>query len=149
MGPIRIGIAGVGKIARDRHIPSIRPNPSFEIKAACSREGRIPGVANFASIDPGINAISILTKLIHEPLFALTATINVPRNCEVVLAVNGAPLLPPAGNLDGEYPAVYRRFADLVARREIDLDARPLQLVADIFLIAKRVSVDSSAERAQ
>ncbi len=33
-----------------------------------------------------------------------------------------------------EYPALYARFANLIARREIDVDLAPLRLVADAFL---------------
>ncbi|OHT20635.1 L-arabinose 1-dehydrogenase [Sphingomonas haloaromaticamans] len=43
---------------------------------------------------------------------------------------------------DQEYPRLYERFANLIARREIDVDMRPLQLVADAFLIAERRVTD-------
>ena len=41
---------------------------------------------------------------------------------------------------DDEYPRLYRRFAALIAARAIDVDLRPLQLVADAFLIGRIVS---------
>ena len=40
---------------------------------------------------------------------------------------------------DREYPAIYRRFAGLIARRESDVDASPLRICADAFLMGRRV----------
>ena len=34
--PHRIGIIGLGKIAHDQHVPSIKANPDFELVAASS-----------------------------------------------------------------------------------------------------------------
>ena len=45
--PVRIGLVGVGKIARDQHIPSIAGNSDFTLAAVASRHGRVDGVANF------------------------------------------------------------------------------------------------------
>jgi len=41
----------------------------------------------------------------------------------------------------GEYPGLYRRFADLIAEGKSDVDARPLQLGADAFLPGERRSL--------
>jgi predicted dehydrogenase len=305
--PVRIGLVGIGKIARDQHIPSIAGNPDFTLVAAASRHGKVEGVANFPSIeamldgqpdldavaictppqvhyeaaklalakgkhvllekppctstlqlenlarlareagrtfyqtwhskhahgvapaarllaertlrranviwkedvrqwhpgqawiwqaggfgvfDPGINAFSILTTLFPEPFFPRSATLFVPSNCEAPIAADvefatdgGAPITatldfrhtgvqtwdididtdrgplrlsaggaklsvgsetvpPQAGALESEYEAIYRRFAQLIARGQSDVDARPLQLVCDILLVAKRVTVE-------
>ena len=35
-------------------------------------------------------------------------------------------------------PGIYRRFADLLARRESDVDASPLRICADAFLLGRR-----------
>ena len=40
-----------------------------------------------------------------------------------------------------EYPAMYARFAELIAARESEVDATPLRLVADAFLVATREHV--------
>jgi len=40
-----------------------------------------------------------------------------------------------------EYPALYARFAGLIAARESEIDVRPLQLVADAFLRGDRRAV--------
>jgi D-galactose 1-dehydrogenase len=42
-----------------------------------------------------------------------------------------------------EYPAVYGHFADLIAQGRSEIDARPLRLVADAFLLAKISEVES------
>lgn len=67
-----------------------------------------------------------------------------------VETAHGSLLLSEGGNrlwLDGEveltapgeeYPAMYRRFAGLVADRAIDADTAPLRLVADAFLCGRR-----------
>ena len=51
MSPIRIAIVGVGKIARDQHVPSISANPDFELVATASRHGSVDGVENFPDIE--------------------------------------------------------------------------------------------------
>ena len=38
----RIGLVGLGKIARDQHLPSIARSPSFELAAVCSPRGDPP-----------------------------------------------------------------------------------------------------------
>lgn len=65
MSPINLAIVGVGKIARDQHLPSIEKNPDFKLIAAASRHGSVEGIANFGSIDellaavPDIEAVSL------------------------------------------------------------------------------------------
>jgi predicted dehydrogenase len=305
--PIQLGLVGVGKIARDHHIPSIAANPSFRFMAASSRNAQTPGVRNFRSIgemlaqlpeleavaictppqmhyeaarlalingkhvllekppctsmtqllhleslaavhavtlyqawhsqhahgvattaqllqqrklagvrvtwkedvrkwhpgqswiweaggfgvfDIGVNPISILTRVIAEPIFPHSATLYVPANCETPIAAtvqlrtasgvailleldfrhagtqtwaidmetdrgalklmagggrltaDNAPVPMDESSLAGEYKSIYRSFAALVADRRIEVDVRPMQLVADIFLIARRVVVE-------
>lgn len=65
--PIRIGILGVGKIARDQHIPAITANPAFTFAAAASRHAHTGGVPNFHSMAemlqgvPDLDAVAICT----------------------------------------------------------------------------------------
>ena len=136
----------------------------------------------FGVFDPGINALSILTEIVAEPVTVLSANLEVPSNKDAPIGAtlamatasgapidtvfdwrqtgpqtwdiavdtdNGALLLSEGGNtlrLDGEvqmkapdeeYPAMYRRFVDLVAARAIDADIAPLRLVADAFLCGR------------
>ena len=307
MKPIRVGIVGVGKIARDQHVPAIMGNSAFIFVAAASRHAQASGVANFSSIeemlangpdldavaictppqahyaaaklalakgkhvllekppcsslthfenlarlariadrtlyqtwhsrhahavapagrllqqrdlrrgcvtwkedvrqwhpgqtwiwepggfgvlDPGINAISILTEIIAEPIFIRSACLHVPSNCaapiaaelefvtdrgvristvldfrhtgtqtwDIELATDQGPIklsagggqltvgsnaVPPdPGALANEYESVYQRFAQLIREEKSEVDVRPLRLVADIFLIARYISVE-------
>ena len=136
----------------------------------------------FGVFDPGINALSIATRILPDPLRVDAAAIEVPAGRQgplavqltmrsgavpvtaefdflqtgpqtwdievdtdagtLVLSMGGSVLrLPgaaPVEQPDREYPRLYRRFADLLVRGESDVDLRPLQLVADAFLIAER-----------
>jgi D-galactose 1-dehydrogenase len=47
----KIAIVGVGKIARDQHIPCINKNRNFKLVAAVSRNAKVEGVENFESLD--------------------------------------------------------------------------------------------------
>lgn len=136
----------------------------------------------FGVFDPGINALSILTEIVPEPVTMLSASLEVPENKDApigaalrmatasgaaveavfdwrqtgpqtwdiaVETANGSLLLSEGGNMlrldgeiqlkapDQEYPAMYRRFVDLVAQRAIDADIAPLRLVADAFLCGR------------
>jgi D-galactose 1-dehydrogenase len=44
---------------------------------------------------------------------------------------------------DAEYPGLYRAFARLIHDGRSDLDAEPLRLVADAFLLGERRTVDA------
>jgi D-galactose 1-dehydrogenase len=62
-----IAIVGVGKIARDQHIPAIDQSASFRLAATVSRHGGIERVPAFASVEemvkvlPEIGAVAICT----------------------------------------------------------------------------------------
>lgn len=58
------------------------------------------------------------------------------------MAVDGVEVGPTA-DLAGEYPALYRHFAELVRAGRSDVDLTPLRLVADIHLKARVRIVDS------
>jgi len=64
---LKIGLLGVGKIARDQHIPALRANPRFELTACASRNATVDGVQNFSDLEsmlaavPGLHGISICT----------------------------------------------------------------------------------------
>ena len=42
-----------------------------------------------------------------------------------------------------EYQAIYRRFDELLNARQSEVDTAPFRLVADAFMIGKRVQVDA------
>ena len=66
-GNIKLGLAGVGKIARDQHIPSLGRTLGIELAAAASRNAAVDGVANFETLDamlagaPDIDAVALCT----------------------------------------------------------------------------------------
>ncbi|WP_042259364.1 Gfo/Idh/MocA family protein [Paraburkholderia heleia] len=45
-----LGIVGVGKIARDQHLPAIAGNPGFELVASASRNAQVENVRNYKDI---------------------------------------------------------------------------------------------------
>lgn len=132
--------------------------------------------------DPGVNALSILTHILPSSIFLSRSVLTMPANKAAPIAaalvlrnVGGARLdveldwreagqqswtievqtkdgllrLTEGGSrlaLDGalqatdaedEYPALYRRFADLIATGRRDVDLKPLELVADAFLLGR------------
>ena len=142
----------------------------------------------FGVCDPGINALSIFTKIMPFPVFVESSKLTFPANrltpvdVEIVfksgqlhqpnlsagfnwleesgeiwtiqietgkgevlklegggrsLTINGAPVLQHG---DGEYAAMYDHFADLLERHETDVDAAPLRLMSDVFLMGARVN---------
>ena len=299
--PHPVAIVGVGKIARDQHIPAIAADPDFALVAGVSRHETIDGVPNFTDIDafladgpeaavalcvppgvrtamalkalgagrdvllekppaatlgeveamvaaaraggrvlfatwhsrfahavaparawldgadgavgadrleggraalasgagldsgsrrgsgssiPGINALSILTEILPGAFMVREATLTFPENRDTPIAatleMTGAAGFPVAAEFDWrqqgpqswdisvetdggrlelrnggalmlvdgaerasgpdrEYPNIYRRFAGLLARRESDVDASPLRICADAFLMGRRV----------
>lgn len=304
--PLRLGIVGVGKIARDQHLPSIAASPDFVLAAAASRHGAVEGCPNFDSIeamlakgppidcvsvctppggrdrivraaiaagkhvmiekppgatiaevatlarladatdvtlfaswhsreaagvdsarawlagrtvtgaainwredirvwhpgqdwilgpggfgvfDPGINALSIATEILPYDLMVESGTIVVPENrdspiaaCIAMRLSNDAPVTldldflqtgPQSWDIDvttetgslklaeggkrlfidgaeqvlgddpGEYLRLYRRFASVIRSGRSDVDLRPLQLVADAFLVSRQSRTDS------
>jgi D-galactose 1-dehydrogenase len=64
---IKLGIVGVGKIARDQHLPVLSRSSDFEIVAAASRNAAVEGTPTFLSLremldaNPGIQAVSLCT----------------------------------------------------------------------------------------
>jgi predicted dehydrogenase len=64
---IKLGIVGVGKIARDQHLPVIAASSAFELVAAASRNASVEGVPNYASLEamiaaePSIEAVTLCT----------------------------------------------------------------------------------------
>ena len=64
---------------------------------------------------------------------------------ELTLSAGGAKLLRDGVTLTdenkAEYPAIYRRFVDLIGRGASDVDLVPLAHVADAFLLGRRTSV--------
>lgn len=144
----------------------------------------------FGVFDPGINALSIVTKIMPTPLFIAEASLAVPDNAQAPIAAElrfapgpdwravfdwreeadetweitiateaGQRLHLVAGGsrllVDGreevaapmrEYQGIYAHFAALLAARRAHVDAAPLRLVADAFLLGRRVATEAFVE---
>ncbi|MDF8332779.1 Gfo/Idh/MocA family protein [Novosphingobium cyanobacteriorum] len=68
MDPIRIAIVGMGKIARDQHLPAIAGNRAFGLAATVSpHDPGVEGVPHFAGLDdllasgPAVDAVALCT----------------------------------------------------------------------------------------
>lgn len=136
----------------------------------------------FGVFDPAINALSIATRILPDGLLLRAAWMEVPDGCAspssarldmrsgkaavwadldffktgeqiwdiavetdhglLTLSMGGRIVKFPDGSElhgeDCEYSRLYARFADLISGGRSDSDIRPLQLVADAFLIADR-----------
>jgi len=144
----------------------------------------------FGVFDPGINALSIATKIFPGDLFVQSAELMVPANAQTPIAAEiifsspqgdgplhasldwrrsegeewtinvetsdgSAVRLEDGGSkliLDGkeqgddgigEYPDIYRVFADLIDERRSLVDVAPFRLVADCLLVGRRSTVEA------
>ena len=50
MSPIRLALVGLGKIARDQHLPAIAATEGIELVAVASRNASLDGVAHFSTL---------------------------------------------------------------------------------------------------
>lgn len=108
MSARRIALAGIGKIARDEHVPALTASEDFELVAAVTRHAPPDGVPAFTSIAhmkdalPDVSAISICTP----PLGRLQVIQQAFEHGLDVMIEK-----PPAATLSEA-----RQFADLAAR---------------------------------
>lgn len=143
----------------------------------------------FGVFDPGINALSIASRIFPGALFVRHADLLLPENRQAPIAAMLTLASPAADGeltaafdwrhqggeawtiavrtadgllvtlseggaklaLDGdavavegppEYPALYRRFVDLIDERRSEVDLAPLRLAADAFLVGRRIIVE-------
>ena len=47
---LKVALAGIGKIARDQHIPAITASPDWELAAAVSRHATVDGVEAYEDL---------------------------------------------------------------------------------------------------
>lgn len=141
----------------------------------------------FGVFDPGINALSIVSRIMPAAVFVKDAELTFPANCDAPIAARlslstGAPdedltavfdwrqtgpqtweirLETEAGEAfhleeggarlsrngylvieeePSEYEQIYARFAELLAAGTSDIDIAPFRLVADAFLVGRRVT---------
>ena len=82
---MKIALAGIGKIARDQHVPMIAASPEWELAATFSREGEVDGVPSYRDFGrlleerPDIGTVSLCLPPV--PRFAYAAqAIRAGRN---------------------------------------------------------------------
>ena len=47
---VKIGLLGIGKIARDQHSPAVRADERFQLVACASRNAKVDGIANYPDV---------------------------------------------------------------------------------------------------
>lgn len=167
-----------------RKIRAVRIDWREDIRVWHPGQSWILDAGGFGVFDPGINALSIATTILPGALRVEQATLHVPSNraapiaaslgltlgADVPVAVefdflqtgpqswdiavetdDGTLMLHEGGKrltidgeatvegVDAEYRRLYERFARLIAEGRSDVDLRPLQLVADAFLLGRVV----------
>ena len=71
LGRVRIGLVGIGKIARDQHVPVLEASSDFELVATASRHNYVDGVANFRDVREmlagvALDAVAVCTPPQHH-----------------------------------------------------------------------------------
>ncbi len=99
---IGLGLVGIGKIARDQHVPALARSSDFLLAATASRQGRVPDVPGFSSVGemmearPDIQAVSLCTPpdgRFEQALMAIRAGRHVMLEKPPAMAVSAAELL--------------------------------------------------------
>ena len=175
----------------DRAIRSVQVNWKEDVRRWHPGQQWIWEPGGLGVFDPGINALSVITRILPRPLFLQAAELSFPANRAAPIAAElslsdsagthiscdfdwrqtgdqlwevlvgtesgllhlseGGARLAVAGKRvelteSREYAALYRRFAELVRASRSDADVAPFQLVADAFMLGRRVEVESFAE---
>ena len=79
MAPIRIALVGIGKIARDQHIPALAANADYELVAAVTRHEPPAGIASYRSLSEvlqsgtKLDAVSLCTPPVGRHAIAREA----------------------------------------------------------------------------
>jgi D-galactose 1-dehydrogenase len=178
------------RLLAERKIASVVINWKEDVRVWHPGQDWIFEPGGFGVFDPGINALSILTRILPQPLFVTAASLDVPANragpiaaeldlsdsaglpihasfdfretsnhsWEVRFETDQGPFVLSGGGsrlVAGDevlvdekkqsYLLLYRRFVELVAAGESDVDLAPLQLVADAFMLGRRREVEAFA----
>ena len=88
MLPINIAIVGLGKIARDQHLPALAANHAFKLMAVASPHNQLPDLPSYPSLEqllegqPDVAAVALCTTPQVRHAAALLA---LSRGCHVLL----------------------------------------------------------------
>jgi D-galactose 1-dehydrogenase len=94
--------------------------------------GGVPVVADFDFLQTGPQSWDIIAEATKG-----TVTLSNGGNA---LSING---VTQDVGADGEYPAMYRHFVDLIRTGASDVDTAPLQIVADAFMVGQTKQVEA------
>ncbi|MDH2327172.1 Gfo/Idh/MocA family oxidoreductase [Cereibacter sp. SYSU M97828] len=175
-----------------RRISSVRVTWKEDVRHWHPGQAWIWEPGGLGVFDPGINALSIVTRILREAVFVTGAELEFPANraapiaASVRMRMGAVPVeaefdwrqtgpqtwdievatdtgllrlskggsemwlddQPQVVEEDAEYRSLYRRFVGLVAGGQSEVDLAPLRLVADAFLLARRVEVDAFEDEA-
>src|SRR6266702_317665 len=174
-----------------RRIRSVTINWKEDVRVWHPGQSWIWEPGGLGVFDPGINALSILTRILPRPVFVTAAELSFSANCAAPIAAHlsledvtglpveaefdfrqtgpqswdididtdGGPLKLSGGGrrlaagdnvlvdtVDAEYRGLYRRFVELTASGTSDVDLAPLRLVADAFMLGRRLTVEAFEE---
>lgn len=181
-------VAAAAKLLADRQVTALAIHWHEDVHKWHPGQRWIWEPGGFGVFDPGINAFSIVTRILPQPLFVRSADLSVPDNAQTPIAADilfslggaegefrasfdfrhtegeewtiriatadgmavelrdgGSRLLvdgtEQSVRSEGEYPELYRRFAELIAGGQCEVDVAPLLLVADCLLAGSRTAV--------
>jgi D-galactose 1-dehydrogenase len=174
-----------------RRIRSVTINWKEDVRVWHPGQSWIWEPGGLGVFDPGINALSILTRILPHPVFVTAAELSFPANCaapiaahlsledatglpveaefdfrqtgpqswDIIVDTDGGLLTLSGGGrrlvagdqvlvdtVDAEYRGLYRRFVELTASGTSDVDLAPLRLVADAFMLGRRLTVEAFEE---
>ncbi|WP_226577257.1 Gfo/Idh/MocA family protein [Acuticoccus sediminis] len=192
-------VAAAKAFLAGRRIRSVRIDWKEDVRVWHPGQQWIWQAGGLGVFDPAINAFSILTEILPVPVHVTAAELRFPVNCETPIAAEvemagprgervlaaldflheGDPMWrqvveTDAGTLtldqggaimsvdggaqqgeawtapgiEGEYPSLYARFAELLAARTCEVDLRPMVLVADAFTLGRRVDAPAFVDPA-
>jgi D-galactose 1-dehydrogenase len=178
------------KLLKGKHVNFLQVTWKEDVNRWHPGQDWIWQAGGFGVFDPGINALSIVTKVLPEPVFVERAVIEVPSNSATPIGAeikfkrgdgaaadlsavfdwrqkgdqtweieigtrdgmqlhlkNGGSVLVVNGKTAHkavlhEYEDIYAKFAKLLKAKKSDVDASPLQLVSDCFMLGKPVVVE-------
>jgi predicted dehydrogenase len=144
LGPGGFGVldAGINALSIATRI---LPEPPMidEAKLMTAANRQAPIAADVRFVQPGCTARFDWRATERE-----RRTIEVETEDGLVLSIGDGGMALAIGGVDQslersrEYPPMYARFAQLIAARASEVDVAPLRLVADIFLVAARETVE-------
>jgi D-galactose 1-dehydrogenase len=187
------GVDEAKRLLAEKHVTSLFIEWKEDVRKWHPGQAWIFRAGGFGVFDPLINALSIVTKILPEPLAVTGAELFFPENADAPIAANltfscggraegfraetdwrpierdiweisvetedrtvlklssGGARLDVHGKTlvekpPQEYEDIYDHFACLLDAGQSYIDAAPFQLVADAFLVGKRLQVDPFVE---